>query len=117
MYCKEFHFILDESLRPFYTGTFLELLNPFALCMRSFICFNVAMHGAFFLQVKTEGVLQQRAKICARICALLLIILFIACGVWVYYGIDGYVLSSVVPHDGPSNPLYKEAVIQSGSLV
>lgn len=105
-------FYIDDSLRPFYTGTFLQLLNPFALCTGLLSVLMLAMHGAFFIQVKTEGVLQARAKTAARICAFLMVILFIACGAWVHYGIDGYALSSLVLHDGPSNPLYKEAIIQ-----
>jgi cytochrome d ubiquinol oxidase subunit II len=108
-------FYIDESLRPFYTGTFFELLNPFALCCGVVSVLMLAMHGAFFIQVKTEGVLQQRAKKWARISAFLLMVLFVACGFWVYYGINGFVLSSVVPHDGPSNPLYKAAVSQPGA--
>ena len=75
----------------------------------------LAMHGAFFLQVKTEGAIQKRARICARISALLMVILFIVCGVWSYYGVNGYVLNGVVAHDGPSNPLYKDAIIQAGA--
>lgn len=108
-------FYIDDSLRPFYTGTFLELLNPFALCCGVLSVLMLAMHGAFFLQVKTEGVLQQRARTSARVCAFLVMVLFAACGFWVYFGIDGYVLTSQVPHDGPSNPLYKDAVSQLGA--
>ena len=108
-------FFIDDSLRPFYTGTFLELLNPFALCCGVVSVLMLAMHGAFFLQVKTEGILQRRARKSARTCAFLFMVLFGACGIWVYYGIDGYALSSLVPHDGPSNPLYKNAVSQAGA--
>ncbi|MDE4771673.1 hypothetical protein PXW85_27255, partial [Klebsiella pneumoniae] len=35
---------------------------------------------------------------------------FALAGVWVYYGIDGYVVKSVIDHTGPSNPLTKEVV-------
>ncbi|CEG56590.1 cytochrome d ubiquinol oxidase subunit II [Legionella fallonii] len=108
-------FYIDESLRPFYTGTFLQLLNPFAVCCGLVSVLMLAMHGAFFIQVKTEGELQQRARSCARISALLVVILFIACGFWIYSGVDGYVLTSSVAHDGPSNPLYKDAVAQLGA--
>ncbi len=108
-----FHF--DESLRPFYTGTFFALLNPFALLSGLLSVAMLAMHGAFFLNVKTDGYLQQRAKRAARISALLTIILFIAGGIWVYYGVDGYSLTSITPHDGPSNPLYKTVVQSSGA--
>jgi len=70
----------------------------------------LAMHGAFFLQVKTEGHLQQRARKAGCVMAVLVIALFIAGGCWVNYAIDGYRLTSNLVHDGPSNPLYKTAI-------
>ncbi|MDR3503488.1 MAG: cytochrome d ubiquinol oxidase subunit II [Legionella sp.] len=106
-----FHF--DVQLRPFYTGTFWALLNPFALVCGLLSVFMLAMHGAFFLNVKTEGHIQRRAVRAGRICALLSIIVFIAAGFWLHYGIDGYALTAVIPHDGPSNPLYKTAALQA----
>lgn len=108
-------FYIDDSLRPFYTGTFLALLNPFAVATGLVSVLMLAMHGAFFLQVKTEGVIQARARKAAQICASLMMVLFVACGFWVSQGIDGYILTSVVAHDGPSNPLYKQAIIESGA--
>lgn len=108
-------FIIDENLRPFYTGTFLNLLNPFGLLCGLLSVSMLAMHGAFFLNVKTEGHLQRRAILAAKISAFISILLFIAGGIWVYYGIDGYSLIGVVAHDGPSNPLYKSVMTQPGA--
>lgn len=108
-----FHF--DESLRVFYTGTFLELLNPFAIGCGLLSVVMLAMHGAFFIQIKTEGRLQSRARVAARCSATIVIVLFVLLGFWTFYGIDGYVLNSLVPHDGPSNPLYKNVIIQPGA--
>ncbi|RUR18676.1 cytochrome d ubiquinol oxidase subunit II [Legionella sp. km535] len=108
-------FYFDDSLRVFYTGSFIELLNPYALACGILSVLMLAMHGAFFIQVKTEGVLQERARISARWCALGVILLFSVLGIWTFYGINGYVLNGVMPHDGPSNPLYKEASIQAGA--
>lgn len=108
-------FYFDDSLRVFYTGSFFALLNPFALGCGVLSVVMLAMHGAFFLQIKTEGLLQKKARISARCSALLVICLFSLLGVWVFYGIDGYVLTSLMPHDGPSNPLYKEASHQAGA--
>lgn len=105
-------FHLDESLRPFYTGSFLELLNPFALLCGVLSVTMLAMHGAFFLNIKTEGFLQKRAMTAARIMAVITVILFLAGGIWIYYGIDGYAITGAMAHDGPSNPLYKEALRQ-----
>ncbi|AMV13985.1 TPA: cytochrome d ubiquinol oxidase subunit II [Legionella pneumophila subsp. pneumophila] len=108
-------FYFDESLRVFYTGSFFELLNPFALGCGLLSVFMLAMHGAFFIQVKTVGALQNKAKDRARWSAILVILLFIGLGIWAYYGIDGYVLKGMVPHDGPSNPSYKDVSIQAGA--
>lgn len=108
-----FHF--DPSLRLFYTGSFLALLNPYALACGILSVLMLAMHGAFFLQVKTEGVIQERARKMARITAFFVILLFIALGYWTYLNINGYALVAEVPHDGPSNPLFKQVTVQAGA--
>lgn len=106
-------FYYDEYLRPFYTGTFFSLLNPFALlCGLLSVCM-LAMHGAFFIELKTEGNLQQRAVHVGRISALLTLFIFIGAGFWLHYAIDGYSLTSALAHDGPSNPLYKTVLQQA----
>jgi cytochrome d ubiquinol oxidase subunit II len=108
-----FHF--DENLRAFYTGSFLELLNPFALLCGLTSVFMLAMQGAFFLSVKTEGHIQNRSKIAGKIAALLLTISFIGAGVWIKWGIEGFQVTSTILHDGPSNPLYKLVVQTTGA--
>lgn len=107
-------FYYDESLRVLYTGTFLQLLNPYALCCGVLSVLMLAMHGAFFMQIKTEGSLQLKARKGARYAALLMILLFIIMGFWTNH-IDGYLLKSAVHHDGPSNPLYKEVETRLGA--
>lgn len=106
-------FYYDENLRPFYTGTFFELLNPFALLCGVISVTMLATHGAYFINIKTTGVIQQRAIFAARISGIITVLLFICGGIWIYYGIDGYVLTSTLAHDGPSNPLYKTVTSQS----
>lgn len=106
-----FHF--DASLRPFYTGTFFNLLNPYALLCGLLSVTMLAMHGAFFLNIKTQAIIQTRSIRAARVCALITIALFILGGIWLYSSIDGYSLTSLTPHDGPSNPLYKTVVRQA----
>lgn len=108
-----FHF--DEFLRPFYTGTFLELLNPFALLCGVLSVLMLAMHGAFFLNLKLTDSLQKRAVKAARISACAVIVLFALGGVWIFYGIDGYQLNSILPHNGPSNPLQKLVIQEVGA--
>jgi cytochrome d ubiquinol oxidase subunit II len=42
------------------------------------------------------------------------IVLFAAAGAWVAWGIDGYLISSAVDPNGPSNPLTKTVIRQGG---
>lgn len=70
--------------------------------------------GCFFLQIKTEGVLQRKARTGARYAAFLMTLLFILMGFWTHF-IDGYVLNQPMLHDGPSNPLHKEVGRQIGA--
>jgi cytochrome bd ubiquinol oxidase subunit II len=102
-------FYFDESLRPFYTGTFRMLLNPLGLWCGMLSILMFSMHGAFFLVNKTEGHLQRRAAHAARSTAILVVFFFAAAGVWLYYK-TGYTLTKAMPHDGPSNPLYKTVI-------
>ncbi len=106
-----FHF--DESLRAFYTGTFFALLNPFALLCGLVSISMLGMHGAFFVQTKTENPIQTRAKLAGQVCAVLTILLFISGGLWLYLSEYGYKLTSPAMHEGPSNPLYKSVIHQS----
>lgn len=107
-------FYFDDHLRPYYTGHWYSLLNPFALCCGLLSLTMFALHGACYLAVKTEGHLQQRAKNAIKITGWLSILLFIIAGLWTYTAIDGYVVTSVLPADGPSNPLYKSVFRESG---
>jgi cytochrome d ubiquinol oxidase subunit II len=93
----------------------LGLLNPFALLCGILSVVMLAMHGAFFLNVKTEGHLQRRARVAGRVCALLAAAIFIAGGFWIFYGVEGYQITSILPHDGPSNPLLKTVARQAGA--
>lgn len=106
-----FHF--DENLRSFYTGTLLQLFNPFGLFCGVTSVSMLAMHGAFFLGIKTDRVLQERAILAGKVCAFLTSILFVLGGLWLYGGIEGYSLAQSMPHDGPSNPMYKSVLRQS----
>ena len=76
-----FHF--DETFRSFYTGGFIDLLNPFAL-LAGFVSLSMlVMHGATFLLIKTEGVIQFRALKASRIAALTTIVYFL----WQAFGL------------------------------
>lgn len=108
-------FVFDEYLRSTYQGSFLDLLNPFALLVGVFSLTLFVLQGSTWLQMKTEGVLQQRARLVSLYCAPIAMLLFALAGVWVAYGIDGYVITSLADFSGPANPLLKSAQLQSGA--
>jgi len=108
-------FHIDTDLRLFYTGNFFQLLNPFGLLAGIVSLMMFLTQGATYLQMRTVGELQLRARITAQICALVMMVCFVLAGIWVVYGIDGYVVTSVLDHNGPSNPLVKEVSQQAGA--
>jgi cytochrome d ubiquinol oxidase subunit II len=108
-----FHY--DDSLRSFYTESFFSLLNPFALlCGLVSVCM-LAMHGASFLIIKTDGIIQTRAVTYVRLFGLATIILFAVAGYWLATRIPGYVVTSNIMTDAPANPLHKTVAIQLGA--
>jgi cytochrome d ubiquinol oxidase subunit II len=75
----------------------------------------LTLHGASYLALKASGPVVDRALRVARLASPLTIGLFILAGVWVAFGIDGYVITSQLVHDGPSNPLSKLVARQAGA--
>ena len=111
-------FYLDEFLKPHYEGTFiwalLPLLNPFALLAGLISVAMLAMHGGVWLQLRAERLIAERAKRVIRVLALFITAVFALCGVWLYFGIDGYRIVSQPPLDAVANPLAKEVVREPG---
>lgn len=107
-----FHF--DNELRSFYDGSFFGLLNPFAVLCGLVSVSMLLMHGAVFLQYKTEGAIQQRCTTLIMIFAIVTLVLFAVAGVWVANS-EGYFISSTMAHDLPSNPLLKTVEKQTGA--
>ncbi|ADQ83737.1 cytochrome d ubiquinol oxidase subunit II [Methylovorus sp. MP688] len=100
-----FHY--DDTLRSFYTGSFWALLNPFALLCGLVSLTMLLMHGAIYLQLRTEGVVQKRAARAARISGITCAILFALAGLWLAAGIEGYRLLQIPDVNNAINPLHK----------
>lgn len=110
-------FYFDSSLRVFYTGGFWALFNGFAILCGLTSAMMLLMHGGYYLATKTEGVIRSRAIMASRIAGIVMILLFAGGGIWVAYGINGYVLTHIASLTGPSNPLYKTVTTQSGAWI
>lgn len=107
-----FHF--DETLRSTYTGSFWALLNPFALLCGVVSIAMIIFHGANYLLLRTTGELQARARKVGIIAGTATAVLFLLGGIWVYFGIQGYVASGIDPA-GVANPLLKSVQMSQGA--
>jgi len=108
-----FHF--DETLRPTYTGSFFALLNPFALLVGIVSLSMLVTHGAIYLQLKTEGEIQQRAKKAAILFGSIALVAFTLAGIWISTGISGYTITDMPPANATPNILAKAVLQESGS--
>lgn len=108
-------FRFDETLRMTYEGNLFGLLNPFALLCGLVSVAMLVSHGASYLALKASGAVVSRAVTAGRAASLLAIALFALAGLWVAYRVDGFVITSALTHDGPSNPLGKEVMRKAGA--
>jgi cytochrome d ubiquinol oxidase subunit II len=108
-------FTFDELLRPYYSGSFFGLLNPFALLTGVVSLSMLVMHGAVYLQMRTEGEISSRARAAVRIFGIVFIAAFVLAGIWQAYGAVGYRMVAS-PDPGTSfSPLVKTAEKAAGA--
>jgi len=100
-----FHY--DEVLRSTYTGSFFDLLNPFALLAGLVSLSMLVMHGAVYLQLRTEAAIYQRARRAVVIAALVMMTSFALAGLWLAMGIDGFRIITMPPVDATPDILAK----------
>ncbi|NBD20707.1 cytochrome d ubiquinol oxidase subunit II [Aquabacterium fontiphilum] len=107
-------FSFNGYLMPTYTGSFWALLNPFALLAGVVSSAMITLQGATYLAHRTEGIIQTRTVKAGIGAALVMVIGFIAAGVWLQ-GIEGYRIASVVLPDALPDPLAKTVVREPGA--
>ncbi|MEK9496907.1 cytochrome d ubiquinol oxidase subunit II [Photorhabdus sp. P32] len=108
-------FNVDSQLRLFYTGSFFGLLNPYGLLAGVISLMMIVTQGATYLQMRTTGELRLRSRTATYLCALVTMAAFLLAGVWLIYGIDGYVVTGGLDTMAQSNPLHKEVAHQAGA--
>ncbi len=108
-----FHF--DNNLVSYYTGSFWDLLNPFALLCGVVSTAMITFHGAVYLSLRTEGPIGARARNAGYIFGSLLILTFTLAGIWLWQGVPGYVIESVVKPNALPNPLGKSVIRSAGA--
>ncbi len=100
-------FSFDADLRVTYGGSFWQLLNPFGLLAGVVSLSMLLMHGSVYLQVRTEGAINERARRVTQVAGVVFILSFILAGIWIMSGIEGYRIVSMLPADAASTPLDK----------
>lgn len=108
-------FHLDTLLRPYYTGSFFALLNPFALLAGLISVGMLTAHGAIWLQLRTTEPIASRAKAAAKVWGLITVVAFALAGVWLVFGVEGYRVVAMPALDALPNPLSKEVVHEAGA--
>jgi len=108
-------FQYDEFLRPLYTGGFWQLLNPFALLAGIVSLTMLVMHGAVYLQIRTEGEISVRARKAVRIVGILFLLAFAAAGIWQAFGIEGYRIVSSPDPGTAFSPMAKKVEVAAGA--
>ena len=108
-------FGLDATLRPHYAGNFFGLLRPFALLCGLVSVSMVVTLGAAVIAARCPGAVSDRARAYGRMSALATLALFALGGLWVAYGLDGYVVTSQQIGTAASNPLAKSVAVEAGA--
>lgn len=106
-------FNFDADLRVTYYGTLLGLLNPFALLAGIISLAMLVMHGAVFLQIRSDAVIYQRSKKMVIRAGIVLLIAFAVASIWVSR-INGYHITSNIDPNAVSNPLLKTVAVSPG---
>ncbi len=107
-------FEFDAFMRSTYTGSFWQLLNPFALMTGVVSLSMLVMHGAVFMQLRTEDELNVRARKAVRLFGIIFIVTFIAAGIWQLKAIDGYRIVSMPDPGTVLTPLDKTVAVTAG---
>jgi cytochrome bd ubiquinol oxidase subunit II len=108
-----FHF--DDSLRSFYTGSFLTFLHPFALAMGLVSLGVCTMQGALFLNAKVElKDVQKRARCWATISGGVAILGVVVCGFWLQT-LPGFVILSMRDANEILTPFSKTVSVIPGA--
>jgi cytochrome d ubiquinol oxidase subunit II len=108
-----FHY--DEFMRPYYTGSFFGLLNPFALMAGIVSLSMLVMHGAIYIQLRTEAELALRARKCVLGFGIVFLLAFGLAGVLQASGFEGFRIVSMPDPKTAFSPLDKTVEIAAGA--
>ena len=97
-----------------YTGTFLGLLNPFALLCGVVSLFMLTTQGSTWLQMKTTAELRNRVRGVSQLAATVTLVAFVLAGVWLYFK-EGFVITSQLDHNAVSALTNKAVTVETSA--
>jgi cytochrome d ubiquinol oxidase subunit II len=104
-------FRYDADLRMTWEGSFWALFHPYALLAGLVSLSMLLAHGASWTAMKADHLIAERAVRIARIATLAFVVLYVAAGIWLGYGLPGHAIVGPVVTEGISNPLSKQVAI------
>ena len=107
-------FGFDNYLISTYTGSFWQLLNPFALLAGVVSSAMITLHGGTYLAHRTEGAVQRRAINIASLAGLVMVAAFVGAGYWVQ-NLEGFRITSTIDPNALPNPMGKTVVREIGA--
>lgn len=108
-------FRIAPDMQMYYDGTFLGLLNPFALLCGLVSVAMLTLHGAAWLAMKADQPVAGRSRRWGIAAGLATTALYAVAGVILARYVDGYRIVGEVGADGASNPLFKSAELAAGA--
>ncbi|ODN43424.1 cytochrome d ubiquinol oxidase subunit II [Piscirickettsia litoralis] len=102
-------------LRMDYTGSFWNLLTPFALLCGVVSLCMIVTHGAAYLSWRAEGIVKIRAQKALCLFAVLYVIAFAAAGILIAYKVPGYTLGTSAA--SINDPLANEVTRKAGAWI
>jgi cytochrome d ubiquinol oxidase subunit II len=108
-------FEFDSLQRPVVTGTFFNLLQPFAI-LGGVISFSMLlMHGNAFAALKVGEPMASRARTVGQFASAVFLAAFLGAGIWAATTLTGYQVTSALDHAGPSDPTHKTVAVLAGA--
>ena len=108
-------FGFDELMRVTYTGSFIALFNPFALLSGVVSVSMLLLHGATWLNMRTEGDVAKRSAKAGQLAAVVMLSTFSICGVMIAQSIAGFVVISGLDPSGLAQPMKKVVELSRGA--
>ncbi len=103
-------FRFSPELHSSFSFTVFDLFTPFTVAAGLISLFMITFHGAVYINLRTEGVLQARARSAALLSGSLLALLFPVAGFALAHGVNGYRVVTGDDPEGLPNPLAKTVI-------